>query len=31
MPLSAVVVALVALTVTFWHWGARPFERRAIG
>ena len=31
MPLSAVVVALVALTVAFWQWGARTFERRAIG
>ena len=31
MPLSTVVVALAALTAGFWEWGARTFERRAIG
>src|SRR5262249_17965711 len=31
MPLGAAVLALAGLTVGFWLWGARTFERRAIG
>jgi len=31
MPVAASGLALVALTAAFWAWGARTFERRAIG
>ena len=31
MPVAAVLLALAALTAGFWLWGARMFERRAIG
>ena len=31
MPVAATAVALAVLTATFWAWGARSFERRAIG
>ncbi len=31
MPLPAALLALVVLTLGLWTWGARTFERRAIG